>query len=300
MRKVSLNVKRALHVVVVVMAVIGASASVGVSIPAGATTVSTAFYLDIGGSESVGYQPTLDSPHGQRTDSGFAEYLIAHEAARGVSMHLTEIGCGGETTETMLTGGDGCYALPDTQLLEAVAFLDAHRNESGLVTIDLGFNDILTCLRDPTIERTCVDPRIEKVREQMPLILSELKAAAGPNVIFVGLGHYDPFLANYLYSDAGETFADDSRFAVEHLDHVLSDAYGAAGIPMADVGAAFETDDTTPVDLAGEGTVPDNVAEICLLTWMCQTYPYGPNIHPNDAGFEAIADAIAAQLPSGW
>jgi lysophospholipase L1-like esterase len=69
---------------------------------------------------------------------------------------------------------------------------------------------------------------------------------------------------------------------------------------VADVGAAFNIDNTSQVTLANVGTVPDNLAEVCLLTWMCPPTPYGPNMHPNDAGYEAIADSIAAQLPTPW
>jgi hypothetical protein len=40
-----------------------------------------------------------------------------------------------------------------------------------------------------------------------------------------------------------------------------------------------------------------NVKYECKLTWMCAPKPFGPNIHPNDSGYLAIANAIAAVLP---
>jgi lysophospholipase L1-like esterase len=48
--------------------------------------------------------------------------------------------------------------------------------------------------------------------------------------------------------------------------------------------------------LAGSGMVATNVANTCLMTWMCQPAPYGPNLHPNNAGYLAIANAIAAKI----
>jgi lysophospholipase L1-like esterase len=290
------NVKRELHVTIALFLLASALFGLGAASGAGASTLPTAFYLDIGGSASLGYQPTPSSPH----DSGYADYLVAHEAARGITLQLDEIGCDGETTVTMLVGGDTCYASPDTQLDEAVNFLSTHQDESGLVTVDLGFNDIMPCLQMEFLNRLCLRNRMNLVREQMPVILNALKSAAGPDVVVVGLGHYDPYLADALQGSSGQIFAEQSHYAIEKLDKILFKTYSAAGVAMADVGTAFNTDDTDPISLAGFGTVPDNVAEVCLLTWMCQTAPYGPNIHPNDAGYEAIANTIAAQLPAPW
>lgn len=268
--------------------------------PAGSSTITSAFYLDIGASASLGFQPTPVDPHGQHTDNGYSDYLVAREASKGITLQLDEIGCDNETTWSMINGNDDCYVAPDSQLAEAVAFLSGHLDESGLVTVDLGFNDILQCFSYPDVDRTCVAQKIDMVREQMPIILSQLKAVAGPDVTFVGVGHYDPYLADALYGATGRRFADESRWAIIHLDHALRDVYGSEDMPMADVGSAFATNDTELVTLTGIGAVPDNVAEVCLLTWMCQPAPYGPNIHPNGAGYEAIADAIAAVLPAPW
>ena len=265
--------------------------SIGSSAAGAATSVS-AFYLAIGGSGSLGVQPTAGYPKGQRTDEGYADYLVAAEAANGVTLDLHEIGCSGETTYGMLHGGDHCYTSPDTQLNEAISFLQAHRNENGLVTIDLGFNDLMPCVHDHWRSSTCVDKQLGAVRTQLTEIVGLLEDVAGPDVEFVGVGHYDPYLADSLRDRDGAHLAASSLHMVRHLDEVLSSVYHSFGIPTADVGGAFKIDSTAPVALAGNRTEPENVAEVCLLTWMCQPPPLGPNIHPNDAGYQTIATAI--------
>jgi lysophospholipase L1-like esterase len=263
---------------------------------AGATTPTSAFYLDIGGSGSVGVQPTPADPHGQPTSSGYANLLVALEAANGLTLQLSQIGCPGETVALAINGGDSCYSAPSSQLTAAVAYLGQHTNDSVLVTIDLGFNNIVPCLKRSSGVTSCVNQGIAAVRLELPQFLQSLQAAAGPNVSFVGVGHYDPFLASARSGLAGRAKAATSLRAVELLNRTLSDVYRANSIPMANVAQAFGLHVTTPVVLDGSGTVPTNVANACLMTWMCVPPPFGPNLHPNDVGYRAIANAIAAKV----
>ena len=276
----------------------------GLSVPfasfaAGSTTslpFTSGFYLDLGGSGSVGVQPTAAVPHGQPTSTGYANDLVTLEAASGHKYLLTQLGCPGESTAMALYGGDRCYAAPATQLAAATSFLSQNSGDNGLVTVDLGFNNVVGCLKQPTNVTSCVLQGLAQIRQQLPLFLSSLQAVAGPGVRFVGVGHYDPFLADALNGTSGIAAADTSLWAISALNHTLFGIYQSAGIPMANVASAFSMNTKTLTTLDGSGQVPINVATTCLMTWMCQPAPYGPNLHPNDVGYLAIANAIAAKV----
>jgi hypothetical protein len=66
------------------------------------------------------------------------------------------------------------------------------------------------------------------------------------------------------------------------------------------VPAAFLSSDSTPASIAGGHVVPKNVAEVCDLTFMCRAYPWGPDDHPNNSGYELIARQIVRVLPTSW
>ncbi len=267
---------------------------------AGAATTTTGFYLALGGSESVGVQPTNAVPRGQRTDAGYANDVVSYEAARGVTLALTQLGCPGETTTAVINGDDHCYSVHDSQFSEALAFLRSHAGLDGIVTIDLGFNDVHRCFHLGVVDQTCVENQIDTVTQVLPTILAGLKSVSGPGVTFVGLGHYDPFLADALNGPSGQQFARATEAAITSLNTALHGVYANADIEMASVATAFETHNVERVSMVGRRRVPENVMTACELTWMCEPPPFGPNLHPNDAGYAMIASAIEGVLKAPW
>jgi GDSL-like Lipase/Acylhydrolase family len=254
------------------------------------------YYLDLGGSASVGFQPTAARPNGQPTDDGYANDLLTLEQARWHDLQLVQFGCPGETTGTFMNGGDPCRPAGQTQLSQAVTFLHMHP-DTVLVTVDLGFNDIERCMAFHIVDETCLTQRLDLINQQLPPILAALRAAAAPSVRFVGVGHYDPYLGAYLHGGSAVAFSEDSVAAMERLDGTLHAIYSGAGIPVADVGRAFGITQNEPTDLAGVGNVPRNVARTCALTWMCTSASQHARQHPDDAGYQVIAQAIAAAVP---
>lgn len=265
------------------------------------TAPVSGFYLDIGGSASLGFQPDGVLHHnGKRTDEGYANDVISLEA-KNIAFHLRQVGCPGETVQSMLgLFANHCYHLPTTQLSKSVQALIADGDEEGLVTIDLGFNNIRPCMLAKGVSQFCVNQGVNYVRQDMPKILKILQGAAGPNVHFVGLEYSDPFLGYYLDNTDGPAVATETLNAMTLMNNTLAAAYGAAGIPVANVPGAYESDDVSPHTMANVGTIPTNVAVACQWTWMCTPPPFGPDDHPNNAGYMIIAKSIVVRLPTKW
>jgi lysophospholipase L1-like esterase len=262
---------------------------------AGSDEPSGQYYLALGGSGSVGVQPTAAHPHGQPTHHGYAEDVLAAERATWPGLRLVAIGCPGETTGSMIDGEDRCHYAAGSQLATAVAFLHQHR-ATRLITVDLGFNDLRPCMIRLTVDRICVDHALLEVRQQLAQTLVSLRTAAADPTDIIGIGHYDPYLGAYFRGPAGRRFADDSVAVIDQLNQVLASVYADHGVRMAGVEGSFDTTDTAPTTMPGRGTVPRGVADICLLTWECAHRPFGPNLHPNRAGYQRIASAVDAAL----
>lgn len=271
-----------------------------VAAPSAGADAPTVYYLALGASDSVGYQPTPGSPHAEPTDRGYANDLVSEEAALGVTMDLTQFGCPGETTDSMLYGRDHCYAPGTSQLGDAVAFLKTHVDDPVLVSVDVGFNDILPCLHRASTDPSCATRHLDELSSQLSSILTQLVATAGPHVTFVGLNHYDPELLVVRHDLRDAEDAAARAQLIGRMNDTLGDVYARFAVPVAMVSKAFDVGNITPVTVAGLGTVTTQAARLCDLSWECQPPPLGPNIHPNDVGYEAIADAVIAALPPGW
>ena len=268
---------------------------------ASASTTSTGFYLAIGGSSSLGFQPTgIPAHNGKRTDNGYANDIDAMEAKKGTSLILRQVGCPGEKASTMILAHDACYTGIGGQMTASLHYLKAKFDDKGLVTIDLGFNDVRACLLGGIVDESCANQGLVAVRKDMPAIVRRIKAAAGPEVKIVGLLYEDPFLGDYLYPGSGANAANLSLQVFAQLNASLMTIYRSDGVAMANVPGLFKSDATNEVSLDTVGPVPQNVALACTLTWMCAKPPWGPDDHPNNAGYRVIAVAIEGALPASW
>ena len=248
------------------------------------------FYLSLGDSLAQGAQP-IGGPDSLTGESGYNHgyadelFKTARDAHSG-TLRLVKLGCGGETTTSMISGGV-CRYPAGSQLAAAVEFLDQHRGQVAFVTIDIGANDVFACGGDPT----CFVPQIE---QNLPIIVSTLRAHAGPDVPIVGMSYYA--IGNIAWFEdplAGQIAAANTARLNDRYERL----YSSNGALVADVEGAFAvTDFATFVTLPGVGPVPLSVYNTCTLTWVCTPPPLGPDIHANTDGYQRIADAFAATL----
>jgi lysophospholipase L1-like esterase len=245
---------------------------------------ATHYYLSLGDSLAASYQPNGDFTH------GYSEQLYETLAATDRKLELVKLGCGGESTTSMRFGSQlpgvvlSCgtpryynflYS-KGTQLAEAVSFLRAHKDKVALVTINIGSNDlsrfdpqfnVLSCL----FEQGC-DTQAAGIAQNLTAILSELRAAAGPDVSIVGMTYYN----------ALAPLGDPALTArVAAVNGVLESTYAAADVPVADVAGAFHNDD--PVLSA---------QLVCAWTWVCTL----GDAHLNTAGYGVVADEFLKAL----
>jgi len=299
-------------VLVTLAVAVGAYALVRTSSPptAGAASAAaavpiklTAFYLDVGGSESLGFQPTGIAGHnGERTNTGYANDLLLREGLKGVALQLQQVGCPGDTVQSVLntTKADACYQPPNTQLTTAVSYLKAHPTGQGLVTVDIGSNNIRPCLESDPVNQACVAAALAAVQVDLPKILTQLKAAASPSTHIIGLEYSDPFLGYYIKGPDGPARSAATLVAVDQFDTLLGNIYSQQGVVTAAVPTFFDMNITTPTTVDNVGTLPLNVDMACQLSWFCYGTPFGPDDHPSNAGYSMIAAAIEAVLPKSW
>lgn len=281
-------VSRAVCQLAVVLLVVSASWSAA---PADAASEPRSYYLSVGDSLAQGFQP-IGGPHTNSAaagyNQGYADQLLklAREGG-GEHLRLVKLGCGGESTATMVANSR-CPYETGSQLGDAVKFLDEHRGEIAFVTITIGANDFgIDCGGD-------VSCGVQQISTHLPHILETLREHAGPDVPIIGMNYYSLGVVEWFDDPAaGEAGA---ALSVAFNDF-LESFYAAAGMPVADVESAFAvTDFTTLVELKRVGPVPLSVYNACTLIWICTGPPLGPDVHANNAGYGVIAEAFAAVL----
>jgi lysophospholipase L1-like esterase len=241
------------------------------------------YYLALGDSLAVGIQPAANGDY-VPTNQGYVDDLYAFYRTRLPTLQLAKLGCSSETTSSMITGlQSACYTAPDSQLLEAVAFLQSHR--VVLVTIDIGADNLLRCFSlNAPIDPACVTGASTTAANDLAIILATLRAHA-PHALIVGMNYYDPFAAAWIFGSQGQQLAAASITATLLFNQALEGVYAALQVRMADVESTFRTKD-----------FPANVILALGWTWMSAPPPRGPDVHPNDLGYAAIASSFAKAI----
>lgn len=245
------------------------------------------YYLALGDSLAVGVQPTSDGTLVE-TNDGYVDDLYALYRQSMPDLRLKKLGCSGETTSTMINGGI-CRYPHKNQLDEAVKFLQTH--QVALVTLDIGGDDVLHCFSLSGPNPVCLADGVAAVTANLPDILQALRAAA-PQVPIFAMNYYDPFLAAWQLGPAGQILANQSLAATLSFNSLLQGLYHSAGIPVADVAAAYQITNFAPVS----GGVPLNVFLALAWTWIGAPPPVGPDIHPNEMGYAVIAGAFVTTI----
>jgi lysophospholipase L1-like esterase len=231
---------------------------------------------------------------GARSPEGFSDQLAAIERQTIPTLHLVKLGCGGESTSSMIAGPAElpgqtehtvglCNYQYGSQLDDAVAFLERHSGQVAFVTISIGANDVIPCGTD----LLCLTSALQTIQVNLANILARLRAAAGPGVPIAGMNYFSTAVVAWFDNPA---LAQLIVNLTVQANNVLEGSYLLAGSPVADVEAAFST---TDFSLTPSG-VPLNVARICQWTWTCTPFE---NAHPNAAGYAVIAQAFQQVLP---
>jgi lysophospholipase L1-like esterase len=250
-----------------------------------------AYVLALGDSLAAGHQVAPEEPGHCCSRDGYADQL--HEALRvgNPKLRLHVLGCGGETTQTMIAGDGLCHYEHGSQLAEAVQWI---KNKNIFaVTIDIGANDVLACLQQPN-PTGCLPSTLSpdgKVAASLAEIVTTLRVAVGPDVPIIGMNYYNPLVAQW-FSDP-DAAINSQRSVVGPFNSLLESIYRSKGATaVADVETAFAAADFTMVQ-SPFGLVPMSVANVCAYTWMCSA----GDIHTNTAGYRLISDAFLAVLP---
>jgi lysophospholipase L1-like esterase len=197
------------------------------------------------------------------------------------AIRVVDYGCPGESTVTFVRGG--CEGLAEgaklhdpyrgSQLGAAVSFLRAHPGQVGPVTLTLFGNDWFPLFDTCKGKLACVRERapgeIAAFGTRLTSILQRLRAAApAAEMIVTGAWNIDPGSLEQL------------RPVYRSLDAAIARAASASRARFADTLPVFNP----------PGSLPARKARLCAYSFICSK----GDPHPTDAGYRAIADAVAA------
>ena len=246
--------------------------------------------VSLGDSLSRGVQPVGAGGAAVATDRGYPPRLTRLLRARHPDVRLVEAGCGGADVGTLLRGGRCAPRAPvpyagdgpsSSQVAWAVRELRSRGDAPTLVTLDVGGNDLLRCLRPDrrALERGLAAQR-PGLERGLRAIARRLRAAAGPRTVLVGATVHDPFVGLLRVGGAPRDVVLALHRAIhDRTNPRLARILRREGWLVADLGRALGGGGTT------SGRDPTAVRAACELTWMCAV----GDVHLQDAGYARAA-----------
>ena len=271
----------------------------------GQAAAARPYYLSLGDSYSIGYQPGVGGT------PGYTGYV-----AGKLALTPENFGCGGATSSSVISSkGCGDPASQDavpylkiTQEQAALNFIADHKGTVRLVTVSIGGNDFDGCSTAPCV-RSAMAPMEANIETLVGALKKALVKAADTDARIVGLTYPDVDLGLFVYpadppTSASLTQARSSILAFDDLiNPTLKRSYlSQSGTSFVDVTSApymkatkgDDTDLKVTETLAPYGTVPVAVAEVCQLTYFCSQ----GNIHANTKGYDFIGGLVVAEVKS--
>jgi len=221
-------------------------------------------YLALGDSLAFGFQPNGDFQHGYAVD------LFQKLQAKQHFDKSVDLGGPGETSSSFIHGICPFPEPPPSQLADALAYLKLNAKTTGLITLQIGANDILSAI-NPATCATNVDvfnTHLATLDDNLTqIILPQLhKAIKEHHTRLALIEYYNPF----------QPFCPNTTSFIHELNnHLEEDAEGYA--QAIDIFNAIDQTD----------------ALVCQLTWICST---PPDIHPNSQGYQVIAERIYDEI----
>jgi len=279
---------------------------------AGQSKVVPPYYLSLGDSWSVGYQPVA----GGGATAGFTSYV-----AKKVHMQLENFGCAGATTSSVLftlgctdpfgpPANIDAVAYPTTsQEQAAVNFIDSNPGKVGLITISIGGNDVASCAGASNAV-ACITAVTAEISTNVTTLVDDLRcalaAAHDTDAKIIGLTYIDVDLGLYVNpgGSANQSLAALTVLAfTDFVNPALESIYTAApgGSFVNETTAPYKKatlGSTTPFSITEKlspyGVIPAAVAEVCHLTFQCSL----SNGHPTDKGYAFIGRLVVSDFES--
>ena len=261
---------------------------------------STQYYVSLGDSYAVGYQPGKGS-----TKDGFVYQVPGLAKKRGYNLKVVNFGCGGATTTSMMQAigcpkdglGPGAKPFKKTQIAAATDFIKANRKKVALITVSISGNDVTKCAQAADAIQ-CVSDAQTAIKDNVGTAAKQLRPAAGSKPVIVGTTYPDVILGGWVNpgGPGAENLAKLSVVAFQSLINPSLKASYAEGkgkfVDVTKETGAYGDINVTET-LAPYGSIPKPVADVCRISWYCEKR----DIHLNRAGYGIIAKMVAGELP---